>query len=95
MSFKALLRPVTVVVEKLFAGFDVPPGCKNEPGLFPEHDHFGLKVGRQPGVVDESSEAPGLRGGVNAAKGSENVVATQALLGLGNLGNIWSRRDHK
>ena len=35
-------------------------------------------------MVDESSEAPGLRGGVNAAKGSENVVATQALLGLGN-----------
>ena len=65
MSFEALFGPVTVVVEKLLAGLDVSPRHEDEPGLFPEHDDLGLKVGGKPGVVDETSKAPGFRCGVD------------------------------
>ena len=68
MSFEALLGPISVVVEKLLVSLEVAGGHQDEARPFPEHDHLGAHVGRQPGVVDQSAETDGLFGGVDAVK---------------------------
>lgn len=68
MSFEALLRPISVVVEKLFVGLEVARGHEDETRSFPENYDLGSHVRGQPRVVDQPAEASGLLGSVDAER---------------------------
>ena len=53
VGLEALLGPVPVIVEKLGPRFDVGLCYEDESGDIADHDHLGLTVGGEPGVVDQ------------------------------------------
>ena len=67
VGLEAFLGPISVVVEQLGPGFDVCLGHQYQPGYVADENHFGLAVGSQAGVIDQTPQASTLGSGVNTA----------------------------
>ena len=68
-SFWGLKLPVSIVVDQLCAGLDVPLGHEDEPGGDGvQRDHLGHAVGVPAAVVHQSPVPPTLPGRVNTER---------------------------
>lgn len=65
VRLEALLGPVSVVVEQLFALLDLRLGYQNQLRVILHHDDLGLEIRVHAGVVDESADAAGFSCGVD------------------------------
>ena len=75
MSFKALLRAIAVVVEKLFSSFQITLRDQDEPWRLPEHDDLCLQIWSDARVVDETAKTSSLLGRVDTKMNQDYHLA--------------------
>ena len=65
MSLQGFFRPIPVIVEEFFTGFNGVLGDQDEAGHIVNHDNFGDTVGADTRVIDQTAESATLACGVN------------------------------